>query len=68
MQTSSSAGERPQERGQIDLTVELSDWSMSVRKQRQVERSLTPLLAELFNIPPEGHDGLNIRAYRHDGL
>ncbi|HLH03542.1 MAG TPA: hypothetical protein VKX25_12275 [Bryobacteraceae bacterium] len=51
----------PEERGAMDLTVELSDWSMSVRRQRRIARELTPLLAELFNIPATARDGINIR-------
>jgi len=54
-------GRTPQERGEIDLTVELSDWSMSARRQRKVARALTPLLGELFSIPPERKDGISIR-------
>ncbi len=51
----------PEERNAIDLTVELSDWSMSVKQQRRIAQRLTPLLAELFNIPPTRLDGVNIR-------
>jgi hypothetical protein len=51
----------PEERKAIDLTVELSDWSMSVQQQRRIARHLTPLLGELFEIPPTGLDGINIR-------
>ncbi len=51
----------PEERNAIDLTVELSDWSMSVKHQRRIAKRLTPLLAELFHIPPAELDGINIR-------
>lgn len=51
----------PEERNAIDLTVELSDWSMSVKQQRRIAQHLTPLLAELFHIPRAGLDGINIR-------
>lgn len=44
----------PEERNAIDLTVELSDWSMTVRQQRRIAQRLTPLVAELFDIPPAG--------------
>ena len=54
-------GRTPQERGAIDLTVELSDWNMSARRQRKAARELTPLLAELFAIPPSQRDNINIR-------
>lgn len=54
-------GRTPEERNAIDLTVELSDWSMSVKQQRRIAQSVTPLLAELFDIPPAGLDGINIR-------
>ena len=54
-------GRTPQDRGAIDLTVELSDWSMPVRQQRRIAEVLTPVLAELFEIPLEGRNGINIR-------
>jgi phenylpyruvate tautomerase PptA (4-oxalocrotonate tautomerase family) len=54
-------GRTPDERGAVDLTVELSDWHMSVRQQRKVARVLTPVLADLFDVPPNGLDGINIR-------
>ncbi len=54
-------GRSPLERGKIDVTIELSDWSMRVRRQREVARILTPVLAELFAVPPEEQDGINIR-------
>ena len=34
----------PQERGGVDVTVELSDWSMSEQQQRKVARRLTAVL------------------------
>ncbi len=55
------AGRTPQERNAIDLTVELSDWSMSVRQQRRIAQDLTPILAELFNVSPSEAGGVNIR-------
>jgi phenylpyruvate tautomerase PptA (4-oxalocrotonate tautomerase family) len=54
-------GRTPQERRASDVTVELSDWSMSVRQQKRVARSLTPVLAELFEIPPDKLEDVNIR-------
>ncbi len=54
-------GRTPVERGAIDLTVELSDWGMSVRQQRRVAAALTPLLAELFGISQFQKEGINIR-------
>ena len=54
-------GRTPEERNSIDLTVELSDWGMSVKQQRRVAQRLTPLLAELFDIPSAGVHGINIR-------
>ena len=51
----------PEERNAIDLTVELSDWSMSAKQQRRIAQRLTPLLAELFDVPLIGLDGNNIR-------
>ena len=54
-------GRTPSERGALDLTVELSDWGMSARKQRRVAAGLTPVLAELFDVPPSQQEGINIR-------
>jgi len=54
-------GRSPTERGTPDLTVELSDWNMSVRLQRRLARMLTPILAELFEISSDNIDQVNIR-------
>ncbi|MBV8844832.1 MAG: hypothetical protein JO307_18655 [Bryobacterales bacterium] len=51
----------PVERNAVDVTVEISDWSMSVKQQRRIAQDLTPLLARLFDVPPAGLDGINIR-------
>jgi phenylpyruvate tautomerase PptA (4-oxalocrotonate tautomerase family) len=51
----------PVERDAVDLTVELSDWSMSVKQQRRIAKYLTPLLAELFHVPATKLKGINIR-------
>ncbi|BDP42022.1 hypothetical protein DAETH_19910 [Deinococcus aetherius] len=58
-------GRTPRERGRVDLTVELSDWNMSTRKQRQVARHLTPVLARLFGVGPEDVDGINLRFHSY---
>lgn len=58
-------GRTPQEREAVDLTVELSDWGMSVRQQRKVASALTPVLAELFDVPTDGLDGINIRFHSY---
>lgn len=54
-------GRTPRERGAVDLTVERSDWNMPVHQQRKVAQVLTPALAELFDVPSEQIDGVNIR-------
>lgn len=54
-------GRTPRERGQVDLTVELSDWSLGARRQRRVARELTAALARWFAIPVENTEGINIR-------
>jgi phenylpyruvate tautomerase PptA (4-oxalocrotonate tautomerase family) len=41
-----------------DVTVELSDWSMSVRQQKRVAAALTPLLAAQF---AASADHVNVR-------
>lgn len=48
----SVGGRTPLARHGIGVTVELSDWSMSVRRQRGVTRILAPALAELLRLPP----------------
>lgn len=50
----------PTERGYLDITVELSDWSMSIKKQRTVAKALTPVLAELFGINKDRIEHVNI--------
>lgn len=42
----------PEERNDVDLTVELSDWNMSVKQQRRIAQHLTPLLGT-FRDPAE---------------
>ncbi len=54
-------GQTPGERGSGDLTVELSDWNMSVRQQRKVAPVLTLMLTELFEVPADRIYGINIR-------
>jgi phenylpyruvate tautomerase PptA (4-oxalocrotonate tautomerase family) len=51
-------GARPAAAEHPDVTVELSDWSMSARRQRRVAARLTPLLVRLFRTEP---DGVNLR-------
>jgi hypothetical protein len=38
---------------------------MSVKQQRRIAKRLTPLLAELFDIAPNGLDGINIRFHSY---
>ena len=54
-------GRTQEESGTPDVTVELSDWLMSVKQQRKVAKVLTPRLAELFGVPIEELDAVNIR-------
>ena len=54
-------GRTPQERGGVDVTLELSDWNMSLHLQRKVAASLTEAVAELFSISQEAIDQINIR-------
>lgn len=55
----------PDERQSADITVELSDWYLTVRQQRKIARDLTPILAELWNVPAEQVDGINIRFHSY---
>jgi phenylpyruvate tautomerase PptA (4-oxalocrotonate tautomerase family) len=56
-------GQTPEERGVLDITAELSDWSMSVKKQRRVAKDLTPVLAEVFGVTDI--EGVNIRFHSY---
>lgn len=55
-------GQTPEERG-ADLTLELSDWNLSVATRRRLAARLTPLLAELFAVTELG--GVNIRFHAY---
>lgn len=50
----------PTQRGYLDITVELSDWLMSIKKQRIVAKTLTPVLAQLFGIDNANLEHVNI--------
>jgi phenylpyruvate tautomerase PptA (4-oxalocrotonate tautomerase family) len=56
-------GQTPEERGALDITAELSDWSMSVKKQRRIAKDLTPVMAEAFGIADV--QGVNIRFHSY---
>ena len=58
-------GRTQKERGTPDVTVELSDWSMSVKQQRKIAKTLTPRLAELFSVAAEDSDAINIRFHSY---
>jgi phenylpyruvate tautomerase PptA (4-oxalocrotonate tautomerase family) len=58
-------GKTPTQRGCPDITIELSDWSMSVRQQRKVAAELTPRVAELFHVPDDRRDAVNIRFHSY---
>jgi phenylpyruvate tautomerase PptA (4-oxalocrotonate tautomerase family) len=45
-----------------DVTVELSDWSMSTRQQARVAAVLTPLLVTVFGAEP---DAVNVRFHSY---
>lgn len=55
----------PEERNSIDVTVELSDWNMSIRQQRKVTPILTDALATLFAVPTAEYEGINIRFHSY---
>lgn len=58
-------GRTPAERGHPDVTIELSDWSMSVGQQRRVAAQLTPLVASLFDVPAGAADNVNFRFHSY---
>lgn len=55
----------PEDRAAMDITLELSDWGMSARQARRLARGITPVLAELFNVPRDDWDGINIRFHSY---
>ena len=55
-------GGRPADAASADVTVELSDWSMSTLQQRRVAARLTPLLVRLFGAAP---DAVNLRFHSY---
>lgn len=55
----------PEERGSADITLELSDWGMSVRQRRRLARELTSVLGDLFDVPRDGWDNVNIRFHSY---
>jgi phenylpyruvate tautomerase PptA (4-oxalocrotonate tautomerase family) len=58
-------GRTPVQRGAGDLTLELSDWNLSVAAQRRIAARLTPVLSELFGFGPADLDGVNIRFHSY---
>jgi phenylpyruvate tautomerase PptA (4-oxalocrotonate tautomerase family) len=56
-------GQTPLERGDVDLTVELSDWNMNLKQKRKVARNLTPVLAKLFGV--KDIESVNIRFHSY---
>ena len=58
-------GQSPFQRNAIDLTVEISDWYMSVKQQRKIATSLTPVFMEIFNVPVSEIENVNIRFHSY---
>lgn len=50
------------DRTRPDITVELSDWFLGVRRQRIIAARLTPVLVQLFEAEP---DAVNIRFHSY---
>jgi phenylpyruvate tautomerase PptA (4-oxalocrotonate tautomerase family) len=55
-------GAHPATADRPDVTVELSDWSMSTRQQARVAAELTPLLGSLFGAE---NDAVNVRFHSY---
>lgn len=53
---------RETDRTRPDITVELSDWFLRVRRQRVITARLTPVLVQLFAAEPEA---VNIRFHSY---
>jgi len=60
-----SVRRRRPKRGHADITIELSDWYMSVKQQRKVAEQMTPIVAKLFNIAPADSDNINFRFHSY---
>jgi phenylpyruvate tautomerase PptA (4-oxalocrotonate tautomerase family) len=56
-------GQTPVERQSADVTLEVSDWGMSVKQQAKVASALTPVVAELFEIA--NLDNINFRFHSY---
>ncbi len=55
----------PAQRGHPDITIELSDWFMSVRQQRKIAAQMTPFVAKLFAVSPADFDNINFRFHSY---
>ncbi|KAA6459559.1 hypothetical protein DYQ86_15660 [Acidobacteria bacterium AB60] len=51
----------PDDRGTPDITIEVSDWSMSARQQRRIARELTRVVTEVFGLKNLSLDNINVR-------
>ena len=58
-------GTPPAQRGHADVTLELSDWYMSIKQQRKVATQMTPLIARLFDIPATKTNNINFRFHAY---
>lgn len=55
----------PAQRGHFDITIELSDWYMSVKQQRKTASRMTAVIAKLFDIPSNHEDNINLRFHSY---
>ena len=55
----------PVQRRHPDITIELSDWFMSVKQQRKVAAQMTPVVAKLFGMLPAEVGNINFRFHSY---
>ena len=55
----------PAQRGHPYITIELSDWHMSVKKQRKIAAQMTPVVVKLFRVSPADVDNINFRFHSY---
>lgn len=58
-------GKTTSQRKQQDITIEISDWYMSVKQQKKLARELTPIVARLFSVADSQLDNINLRFYSY---
>ena len=58
-------GRTPKDRRKTDITIEFSDWFLSVKAQTKIAAALTPVVAELYGVLSSDRDNINIRFHSY---